>query len=432
MSADNDISLTIETLGARGDGLATFEDERVIVPYAAPGDVLTARLSRDRDERLVGRIRSIETPGPVRVTAPCPHFGPRLEAGCGGCALQHIEAETYRAWKLEQLHAALDRLDIPADTIGPLAVSPPGSRRRADFTGSRRKEGLLLGYNARASNRVIDLTACTVLRPSLVALLAPLRALLAPLTKTGDALEVRLAATDSGVDVLTVAAFELGAGARQRIAAFAEETGVARVSRRHPRHPGAETVIERRPVRAMFGGVSVPLPPGAFLQATAEGETALTNTVTAALVGGKRIRRVVDLYAGIGTFTVPLARVGLAVHAVDSGKAEMTALAEGARGAMLQSVTTETRDLERRPLDVSALNEFDAVVFDPPRAGATAQAALIAQSRVPHVVAVSCNPASFSRDVRTLLDGGYRLERIDPVDQFLWSTHLELAAVFRR
>jgi len=432
MNAENDIALTIEALGARGDGLATFEDERVIVPYAAPGDRVTVRLSRDGEERLVGRIRAIEAPGPVRVTSPCPHFGPRTEAGCGGCALQHIEAETYRAWKLEQLHAVLERNDIPGDTIGPLAISPAGSRRRADFTGSRRKEGLLLGYNARGSNRVIDLAACTVLRPSLVALLAPLRALLGPLTKTGDALEVRLAATDSGVDVLLVAAFELGAGARQRIAAFAEQTGVARVSRRHPRHPGVETVIEPRPVRVMLGGAAIPLPPGAFLQATAEGEAALTATVTAALVGGKRIRRVADLYAGIGTFAVPLARAGLAVHAVDSGKAEMAALAEGARAAMLPAVSTETRDLERRPFDTSTLNDFDAVVFDPPRAGAAAQAALIAQSRVPHVVAVSCNPASFARDARTLLDGGYRLERIEPVDQFLWSTHLELAAVFRR
>lgn len=432
MNAENDIALTIQALGARGDGLATFEDERVIVPYAAPGDRITARLSRDRDERLVGRIRAIEMPGPARVTPPCPHFGPRLEAGCGGCALQHIEAETYRAWKLEQLRAVLERNDIDGDRIGPLAISPPGSRRRADFTGSRRKEGLLLGYNARGSNRVIDLAACPVLRPSLVALLAPLRALLGPLTKTGDALEVRLAATDSGVDVLLVAAFELGAGARQRIAAFAEQTGVARVSRRHPRHPGAETVIEPRAVRVMLGGAAIPLPPGAFLQATAEGEAALTATVTSALVGGKRIRRVADLYAGIGTFAVPLARAGLAVHAVDSGKAEMAALTEGARTAMLPAVSTETRDLERRPLDTSALNDFDAIVFDPPRAGAAVQAALIAQSRVPHVVAVSCNPASFARDARILLDGGYRLERIDPVDQFLWSTHLELAAVFRR
>jgi len=433
MNTETDIELAIDTLGGRGDGVADFEGERVFVPYAAPGDRLTARLSRDRDGHLVGRIRNLVTPGPARVAPPCPHFGPRAEAGCGGCALQHIEAGAYGAWKLEQLRAALARHDIPTNRIGPLAVSPPGSRRRADFTASRRKEGVLLGYNARGSNRVIDLAACTVLRPALVALLAPIRALLAPLTKPGDAAEVRLAATDSGVDVVIVAAIEIGAGARQRIADFAQAHDVARVSRRHPRHPGAEILIERRAVRAMLGGIAVPVPPGAFLQATAEGEAALAATVTGALAAMRPgAKRVADLYAGIGTFAFPLARAGAAVHAVDAGKAELAALAEAARAAMLPAVTTEPRDLERRPLDTAALNAFDAVVFDPPRAGAAVQAGLIAQSRVPRVVAVSCNPASFARDARLLLEGGYRLEHIDPVDQFLWSTHLELAAVFRR
>lgn len=231
MKTETDIELAIDSLGARGDGIAAFEDERVFVPYAAPGDRLTARLARDGDGRLIGRIRDVIAPGPSRAAPPCPHFGIGPLAGCGGCTLQHIDGKTYRAWKLEQLAAALARFEIAAGEIEPLAVSPPASRRRADLTASRRKEGVTLGFNARASHRIVDLHACAVLRPALAALLDPLRELLAALLRTGDGAELKLTASDSGVDLLLVTSGEIGRGGRERIAAFAERHDLARATR---------------------------------------------------------------------------------------------------------------------------------------------------------------------------------------------------------
>jgi 23S rRNA (uracil1939-C5)-methyltransferase len=429
MKTDTDIELTIKAIGARGDGIAAFEGERVIVPLAAPGDRVMARLARNKEGRLTGRIRAILAPGPARAAPSCPHFGDHPAGGCGGCTLQHIEAEAYRAWKRQQLEAVFARHGIPTDTIEPIAVSPPGSRRRADLTVSRKKEGVILGFNARGSHRVVDLAACAVLRPSLVALFQPLRGFLAPLMKPGDSAEARLAATDSGADLLLVTALEIGLGARERIAAFAARHDLARVARGHPKRPGIETLIERRAVRMIMGEVPVPLPPGAFLQATAEGEGALRAFVCEAAAGA---RRVADLYAGIGTFAFPLAKAGAKVHAIDAGKAEIGAIEAAARAAVLPGVTAEARDLDKRPLDPAALGAFDAVIFDPPRAGAAAQAESLAAAKVPRVVAVSCNPGTFARDARLLLAGGYRLARVRPVDQFLWSTHLELAAFFLR
>lgn len=429
MKADTDIELTIEALGARGDGIASFEGERVIVPLAVPGDRVQARLARDKDGRLMGRIRAVLEPGPARAAPPCPHFGDHPRGGCGGCALQHLAADAYRAWKLAQLEATLARHGVAADAIEPIAVSPPASRRRADLTASRKKDGVILGFNARGSHRVVDLAECPVLRPGLAALFQPLRELLAPLMKPGDGAEARLAATDSGADLLLVSAIEMGAGARERIAAFAARHDLARVARAHPKHPGTEILIERRPVRMAMGDVLVPLPPGAFLQATAEGEAALRDFIVVATAGA---RRVADLYAGIGTFAFPLAAAAAKVHAIERDRALVAAIEAGARAAMLPGITAEARDLDKRPLDAGVLAAYDAVVFDPPRAGAPAQAAALAASRVSRVIAVSCNPGSFARDARTLIDGGYRLARLKPVDQFLWSSHLELAASFLR
>lgn len=434
MTSEADIELTIESLGARGDGIASFAGERVLVPLGVPGDRVKLRLARDRDGRLRGRIRAVIEAGPARIAPPCPHFGDHPAGGCGGCALQHLDAEAYRAWKLAQLRTALTRHGIAIDTIEPLAISPPASRRRADLTASRKKEGVVLGFNARGSHRVVDLAECAVLRSSLVSLFQPLRELLAPLMKPGDSAEARLAATDSGADLLLVTALEIGLGARARIASFAARHDLARVARAHPKRPGAETLIERRPVRMIVGGVPVPLPPGAFLQATAEGEAALRDFVceAAARVPARGTGRIADLYAGIGTFTLPLAMAGAKVHAIDAGKAEIAAIEAAARAAVLPGVTAEVRDLDRRPFDATALAGYDAVVFDPPRSGAAPQAARLAAANVPRVIAVSCNPASFAREARLLLDGGYRLVRLKPVDQFLWSTHLELAALFLR
>lgn len=420
----SETELMIETLGERGDGIATLSGERVIVPFTVPGDRVLARISRGRGDRLHGGIARIISGGRGRTEPPCRHFGE-----CGGCALQHLGEGLYRAWKLERLTAALARYDIGAETIEPLAISPPRSRRRADLAVSRRANSAVVGFHPRQSHQVVDLQDCHVLRPKLVALIEPLRHVLTAHSRPGDSAELRLTESDSGIDLLLVSARRWRGAAREQIIALATAQDVARVAVAHPLHGETEIVIERRPVRVVLASVPVLLPPGTFLQATAEGEIALGEVVLEAASGG---RRAVDLFAGIGTFSFPLAKAGLRVLAVDAAKPPLESAATAARATMLASLRIEVRDLYRRPIDSGTLDRFDLVVFDPPRAGAKEQAAQIAKSRAPTVVAISCNPGTFARDARLLIDGGYRLVRIRPVDQFLWSPHLELAAVFKR
>jgi 23S rRNA (uracil1939-C5)-methyltransferase len=428
--------LDIEALGARGDGLATVEGERVYVPFAAPGDRVRVRLKPERGGGWLGELSGLLRASPDRVEPRCRHFGvvPGVRAdACGGCALQHLAAPAYRAFKLRLLHDALDRFALSVGAIEPLHSSPPGSRRHVTLAAVRRRDDLVLGFNARASHRVVDLAECPVARPEIVAAIAPLRETLMGLMKAGDSADVRLVWSDSGLDVLLTTAARLGAAGWERLAALAETLDAARISRAHPTREGIELVVERRPVRLALGDLTVALPPGGFLQATADGEAALRETVLSAAqsaVGGARL--VADLYAGIGTFALPLAAAGAKVHAVDVVRAPLEALSGAARAAGLAGVSVEARNLHRRPVSADELRGGDLIVFDPPRAGAKAQAAEIAESGVPCVVAVSCNPATFARDARLLVDGGYRITRIKPVDQFLWSPHLELAAVFER
>ncbi len=416
--------LLIEALGERADGIAVLDGKRVFVPLAVPGDRVIAHIAHDRGGRLMGHLLRVVAPGPSRTAAPCRHFGQ-----CGGCALQHVEAGAYRDWKLERLRSALTHNGVAAEAIEPLLISPQRSRRRADLTALRRKEKLVLGFTARGSHEIVDLVDCMVLRPKLKALTDPLREVLSSLTKSGDAVEAKLTETDSGIDVLLVSTLRWTPAARARMIDFAAAQDLARVSLARPREAGAEVLVERRPVRMIFGDVPVSLPPGTFLQATAEGERALTDFVLAAAAGA---REAADLFAGIGTFSLPLVQNGTNALAIDWARAPLAAVAGAARVAMLAGLKTEARDLGRRPLDRRVLERFDLVVFDPPRAGARRQAAEIARSRVATVVAVSCDPGTFARDARLLIDGGYRLERIRPVDQFLWSAHLELAAIFKR
>lgn len=424
--------LDIEALGARGDGLATVEGERVYVPFAAPGDRVRVRLKPERGGGWLGELSGLLRASPDRVEPRCRHFGvvPGVRAdACGGCALQHLAAPAYRAFKLRLLHDALDRFALSVGAIEPLHSSPPGSRRHVTLAAVRRRDDLVLGFNARASHRVVDLAECPIARPGLVAAIVPLREALVGLLKAGESADVRLTWTDSGLDMLLTTAARIGRGGLERLAALAEALDAARIARAYPSRAGAEPVVARRPVRLAVGGTAVALPPGAFVQATEDGEAALRALV---LSVADDVRLVADLYAGVGTFALPLAAAGAKVHAVDAARAPLSALDAAARAARLTGVTVEARNLHRRPVPADALRGGDLVVFDPPRAGAKAQAAEIAESGVPRVVAVSCNPATFARDARLLVDGGYRIIRIKPVDQFLWSPHLELAAIFER
>jgi 23S rRNA (uracil1939-C5)-methyltransferase len=433
------LDLAITALGARGDGIATVGGTRIIVPGALPGEQVRARLERPRRggrSKAEGpprtRVIEIIDASPDRVAPACPHFG-----ACGGCATQHLAPEPALAWKRGLIADALTRRGLAGEAVRPVTAIEPGARRRADFTAIRRRDDLLLGFNAAARRQVIDIVECPVLLPEIVALLAPLRAFLHDLLAPSERAEAVVNATETGLDLMLVTAAKLGAAGRARLAGFAEAQDLARIARRHPEAGTPETVAERRAPMAPFGGFPVRLPPGAFLQASAAGEAALVASVIGA-VG--EAARVADLHCGCGSFSFPLAvhapglnlRAGPKVHAVDGNEAAIEAVAAAAKAAGLSQITSERRDLERRPLRFDELARFDAVVFDPPRAGAKAQAQALAESRVPVIAAVSCNPASFARDAAILADGGYALDWVQPVDQFPWTPHIELAARFHR
>lgn len=411
------VELQIEALGALGDGIGRLGERRVYVPLALPGERVRIIIDGARGDGSTGRISELLQAGRDRVAAPCPHFG-----RCGGCALQHLAGTAYGDWKVAQLRAALDRRDLGAVAIRPMLRIGTGTRRRATLAAERAGNVVHLGFNARTSRQVIDAAGCLVLAPPLMSVLPSLRTVLGKVLAAGSHTDIAMTSCDSGVDVAIEAKQALTLQASEALAQAAERVDLARLTWQ------GEPVAIRRMPRMTFGGVAVDLPPAAFLQPTAEGEAALVAAVTTWLAGCKAVA---DLYAGCGTFTFPLARQAR-VHAVEGDESSIAALAAAARRAGLSQVTSTQRDLARDPLTADELKRFDGVIFDPPRAGARAQAEQLAQSKVPTVVAVSCDPATFARDARILVDGGYRLLDMIPIDQFIWSPHLELAAVFQR
>ncbi|MBF0562712.1 MAG: class I SAM-dependent RNA methyltransferase [Alphaproteobacteria bacterium] len=413
--------LTIDSVGAQGDGVATFKGGPVYIPYTLPGERIRASLAGQR-----GRLITVIDPSPDRVSPPCPHFGT-----CGGCAVQHMDATLHGQWKQDLLKAALGRRGIDAAVVAPVEAIPPGQRRRATFAYRHRADGVILGFNARQSDRIIDIAACLLLLPPLTELLSPLRTLLKAVTRPGETGEVTLSATFTGVDLVVTAPGPLDLDRRERLAAFAGVHDLARVSWCGTTARGtAEPVAERRRPQACFAGVMVDLPPGCFLQPSAQGEAAIIARILAAV--GER-SPVADLYAGVGSFTFSLAQHGR-VHAVEGAKEATLALRTAAQRAGLDRITALSRDLAAQPLEAAELRQFAAVVFDPPRAGAMAQARALAEGKdgPPLVVAVSCDPATLARDLRLLMNGGYRLKSVTPIDQFPWSPHLEAVAVLVR
>jgi 23S rRNA (uracil1939-C5)-methyltransferase len=416
-----EIDVEIAALGGRGDGVGYARghagNRTVFVPFAAPGDRLRVEILGERDGGELGRIVERLRDGPYRSDPPCRHFG-----DCGGCALQHVKRDAYVAWKQALVGQALARRGVEAEIL-PLRNLPQARRRRAVLAAARRGDRLQLGFNASASASIVDLETCLILDPKLVALLPPLRPVLLAALGPREAADIGVTITDSGIDLWLQTRRLPTLIAREALVDLASEQGLARISA----GPEAELVVQRRQPRVIFGGVAVALPPGAFLQPTAGGEAALVEAVSTALAGRARIA---DLYAGCGTFTFPLA-ASAKVHAVEGDGPALAALAVAARN-LGGRVSSEHRDLARAPLTPAELGRFDAVVFDPPRAGAKEQAAEIARSGLDIAVAVSCHPGSFARDARILVDGGFRLERVLPVDQFPWSPHLELVGIFRR
>ena len=418
------VELTVAKVGARGDGIALHEGKPVYLPFTAPGDRVRARLGALRDAGRAGAVLEVLHQGARRAPV-CPHFGT-----CGGCALQHLAEEAYRAFKADLVHTALGHRGLDTAGVEALRTLPPATRRRARLAMRCQKGGeAQVGFHARDSREIADIRVCAVLHPRLVALVAPLRELAALLLQARESGSATMTLLDSGVDLLLDLPRVPDLALLERLAAFAHAQDLARLSWRVGEKDTPTPAAERRPARVVLAGVAVDVPADSFLQASVEAERVLTELV---LAGVGAAERIADLHAGLGTFTFALA-ARAAVLAVDGSRAAIAALALAAAKARLaHAVATETRDLDARPLLADELRRFDAVVFDPPRAGAAAQAAALAASDVPRVVAVSCNPATFARDARLLIDGGYRLARVVPVDQFLWSPHVELVASFER
>lgn len=404
--------VTIKRLGHQADGIADGPDGDIYVPFTLPGEVVSGVLSGDRlnDTRIL-------TPSPDRVKPPCMHF-----KTCGGCALQHASDEYLARWKLEVVKTALTAQGLTAHFL-PIETSPPQSRRRATFAARRTKKSVMVGFHARASDSLVEIPGCQLLHPDLFKGM-PAYGDITRIGATRSAtISLAVTQSDNGLDIDVRQAKASDGPMLMELGALCERHKLARLSW------NGETVANRIAPVQHFQGANVTPPPGAFLQATAHGQAALSKAVLAAIGPAKRVA---DLFAGCGTFALPIARQA-EVYAVETDAASLAALDAGWRKAAgLKTVTCQTRDLFRRPLEPTELDQFDAVVLDPPRAGAKAQVETLAISKVRCVASVSCNPVTFARDAAILVGGGYRLDWVQVVDQFRWSPHVELVASFTR
>ena len=411
--------VTIGRLGAQGDGIAQTEAGPVYAPFTLPGELVALAVNN----KAHGTLIALKEASAQRVEPPCRHFGPEgVNGTCGGCSLQHAADGLYHAFKRQLVVDALKAKGLEPE-IAPLIIARPGERRRVVFTARRTEKELLLGFNQAESHHIVAIGECPISSPGIVSRLATIRKIAAAMASSAEPFRITVLETATGLDL----AFEgIKLGDRQRrttVEAVLGERGIARVSL------NGEIIIE--PVRPSidFGGVPVSPPPGAFTQATRPAEEAMAKLVLNHL--GKA-KRVADLFSGIGTFALRIARTAR-VHAVEGDDKALKALDFAARNTQgLKPVTVEKRDLFRRPMMAQELKVFDAVVFDPPRAGAEAQCHELARSGVKKIAAVSCNPVTLARDLSILASAGYRITSVTPIDQFLWSAHVEAVATLEK
>jgi 23S rRNA (uracil1939-C5)-methyltransferase len=408
--------LTIDHVGHFGDGVAHSGGASVYVPYTLGGEAVEAEAVLGHPDRR--RLLAVETASPERVTPFCPHFGI-----CGGCAIQHWETEPYRAWKRDLVVELLAQAKLDCDVHPLVDAHGLGRRRMTLHARMGTHEVLKVGFAAAGSHDIIPIDRCPILAPGLDGALDAAWALAEPLIKIGKPLDIQITATDNGLDVDMRGSGPLPAKMIGTLSRIAEQHRLARLTRH------GELVLQRSPPGIAIGAAQIVLPPGAFLQATAAGEETL-----AALVSDhcKRGKHIADLFCGVGPFALRLAAKSR-IAAFDSDSGAVTALQKAASTTPgLKPVKAEARDLFRRPLMPQELREYDIVVFDPPRQGAQAQVTQLAASKVPAVVAVSCNVTTFARDARILVEGGYTIEGVTPVDQFRHTPHVELVARFSR
>lgn len=402
MTATADPDLIIR-VAAKGDGVTS--DGRHIA-FSAP-------LDRLNDEG--GLIK-----GPHHVEPPCQHF-----QSCGGCSLQHLDAESYTRFLTERVAYALEGQGLEAELLHPPQVSKPKTRIRASLRAAKLGDQFKLGFSGAGSHRIVDLQQCEIMAPELFALLAPLRAFLKNTSRRKHDMNIEMTLVDQGIDLLISNYEPEGLEQREALSAFAKANGLARLS--VDGGYGPETQWEPEPLTVTFSGTAVAFPHSAFLQPTRDGQQILVSAMLDT-VGDARL--VADLFAGLGTFTLALGE-DQKVYAAEGARDTIGALKMAANHSTRQ-IFCEHRDLFRRPLSVEELNRFDAVILDPPRAGAREQILQLAQSEVEKICYISCNPASFARDAKQLCDAGYKLRQVWPVGQFLWSTHVEIVSSFSR
>ena len=408
--------LTITALGHRGDGIAETPVGPVYVPYTLPGETVTVEPVAGHPDRR--QLLHVDHASPERVTPVCKHFGT-----CGGCSLQHWSLAEYRLWKRNLVVEMLEHHGLVCP-VAPLIDAHGQGHRWAVLHARRGTHDVLeVGFAAPRAHHIVAIDACPVLAPALGGALKAAWAIAEALKVTQKPLDIHVTAADNGLDVDVRGSGPLKPAEITALARIADAHGLVRLTRH------GEMMTQRAQPLLTVGRAQVPLPPGSFLQATAEGEATLARLVTDHV--GKA-KRVADLFAGIGTFALRLAEKAR-ITAADSEAPAIKALQSGAAKASgLKQIEAMPRDLFRRPLVASELKVFDAVVFDPPRQGAEAQARELSKSAVKTIVAVSCDPATFARDVKTLVDGGYRLEGVTPVDQFRWSHHVEVVGILVR
>lgn len=402
----------IARLGAHGDGVVDANGGHIFIPFTLPGETVTA--SRDKDR---AQLLAVLEASPERIEPACRHF-----TECGGCAIQHLEDGAYREWKRGLVAHALKARGIETP-VGDLVACPPHSRRRAAFTARNTDTGMHLGYNKAFSHTLVDIEECPVLLPGIVEAAGTLRHLAGIIANTSKPFRFLVTSTESGFDVAASDCGKPTEAIRRAATDFVIKSKIARLS------IDGEIIVE--PVKPVltFGTAVVTPPTGGFVQAVADAEQTMASLVTGHL---RKAKKVADLYSGSGTFSLRLA-ANSEVHAVEGDAASLAALDRGFRFAGgLKRVTVERRDLDRRPMTFKELNAFDGIAFDPPRAGAEDQCKQIARSDVPYVAAVSCNPATLARDLRILIDGGYTLKSVTPIDQFLWSHHVEAVALLEK
>ena len=412
------LDLTIDQIGGRGDGVAEADGRRYYVPFSLPGETVCATVHARQGDGFAARLDEVLSPSADRQTAPCPHFG-----ACGGCQLQHMSATAYADWVRNEVVTALARRGLADAPVDAPVLIPPGTRRRVALA----VKGGNVGFLAKGSHTLVSVDRCLLLSDGVNSFLPPLRQVAKDIPGIA---QIQITGLAVGADIVVTGPREMDLSARERLAAFAHEAEVAGVSWRGRPDDPPEPVAQRVPSVVSFAGIDVAFPSGAFLQPSVEGEAALVGLVSDWLGGAHRI---VDLFCGLGTFTFPLSGIA-PVHGVE-GNPEMTRAIESAAGraGMAGRVAAECRDLFANPLTEVELCTFDAAIFDPPRAGAKEQALLLASATsLKRIAAVSCNPSTFARDVRALVDGGFTLERVVPVDQFPYSPHGEVVGLLSR